>query len=300
MKFVDFGDLVEVTYDNDNIELISKEEAYKLGYKEQQKIEILYNNKIYSCRKFSALTKINYSTILALYNKGLHTGEEIIEAYNKIKSSKNETNITYKNEVFNCAQFSKLVQIHNSITLRYYNKGLHTGEEILEAYNKAKEYRRGRLITYQDKVYSISQFSKLIKVHDNTVRDYYNKGLRTGEEIIQAYNKAKAIKSNIGITYEGQVFTATQFSKLTNIDVHVICNYYSKGICTGEEILKTYNKRKAIKIMYQGKVYTGRQFSSLTGISSATVYKYYTQGMLTGEEMLIHYNSLNGKGKRRK
>ena len=37
MKFIDFGDLVEVTYDNGNQELVSKEEALALGYKERNK-----------------------------------------------------------------------------------------------------------------------------------------------------------------------------------------------------------------------------------------------------------------------
>ena len=283
MKFINFGDLVEVTYDDGSIELVSKEEAYTLGYKKQIDYRITYKGKVYNSAQLSKLTGISVVTICKYYNKGLHTGEEIVEAYEKQKETIRGIIITYQGKVYNSAQLSKLIGITHATIIKYYNKGFRTGEEILEAYNKQKENRYK--IIHQDKVLSSEQFSKLTGISSTTVHSYYNKGLRTGEEMIKEYDKYK-------ITYQGKVLNSEQFSKLTGISGKTIRNYYNKGLRTGEEIIDVYNKQKEnkYKIVYQGQIYNSEQFSSISGLSSAVIYKYYNKGLRTGEEMIATYN----------
>ena len=140
MKFIDFGDLVEVTYDNGNRELVSKEEALALGYKERNKkyIQIPYKNQLYSVSQFGKHTGISESAIRSLYHNGYVTGEQIIAHYNpKLKTTRGRE-ITYKNNIYTPADFSKETGIGLSTIAGYYNTCGCNGDLMVEKYTNRK------------------------------------------------------------------------------------------------------------------------------------------------------------------
>lgn len=345
MKFISFGDLVEVTYDDGSIELISKEKAVELGYKERNEIKISYKGQILNCSTFNELSGISRNTIYRLYYEGLRTGEDIIDAYNKMRKCKRVL-IPYNGSVYTARQLGKLLCTNGSTIVRYYQNGLKTGEEIEAAYNKQKENRTDVQIFYNGTIYNSVEFGRETGMNPSTVRSYYNKGFHKGEEIIEAFNANKPRVTPIKITYKGKEYTRQQFAKISKIKPTTIYSYYKKGLCTGEEIISAYkgyeetinnilipykgtnytvnqlskklkiyymriytyyltglrtgeeilatynrNKRKVIEFPYNGNIYTMTQFSELTKISRATVFNYYKKGVRTGEEMIELYNS---------
>lgn len=289
MKFVDFGDLVEVTYDDESVELISKEEATKLGYKEIQEIKIPYEGKIYTSTEFSRRTDINDNFIGKCYRAGICTGEAIITEYAKRGRKQKYVKIPYNNQILSVAQFSEHSGIKPTTIHHYLAKGFSTGEEIIIAYNKVQTSKP--TITYKNKNYDLLSFSKLpeVKISYATIRTYYKDGLRTGEEMIEKHNNCKLLHP-IVITYANKSITLKQFSELVNVPFPTAKYYCDKGIKTGEEILTLYNKNKVTLVSYQGGLYTFNKLSKLINISSTTISNYYADGIYTGEKMIEHYN----------
>lgn len=247
MKFISFGDLIEVTYNDGSIELISKEKAAELDYKERQqsinkqKIQITYQNKIFTGSQFANITGIDRATVGIYYKRGLHTGEEIIAAYNKCKTARHI--ITYGNQEYTTYSFSKLTGISEATIQRYYNKGLRTGEEILESYKSVNAS-----ILYNNTYYNMEQFSRLTQISNSIINRYYKKGLRTGEEMLAQYAKnGMRPKSVRTITYKKQQQSLNSFVKSIGMDYTSAVLLYNKGIRTGEELLTIHNSRKRVR-----------------------------------------------------
>ena len=287
MKFIDFGDLVEVTYNNGNQELVSKEEALALGYKEREKLcGITYNNKVYNVCQFSKLTGINTNTVYAYYRRGITDGEELIRLYQEYKANNLDRPITYKGEMYVPTTLSRVINITNRIIIKYYDEGLHTGEEIIEAYNRDRNQRL--VITYNGQKYTYAEFGRLAKMTPTTVANYHKKGYNTGEEIIEACNKNRLRMQTKSVSYNGQVYASGVFSKLVGIPKYFVRDCCDKGITAGEEIITLYKEsgRKYLTIPYKGKQYTSTEFSKLFGVKVNSLHYYAGKGLHTGEEIL--------------
>lgn len=282
MKFVDFGDLVEVTYDNGDQELLSKEDALALGYKERQEIEITYKGEVYNATQFGRKVKISINAVCRYYKKGYCTGEEIIDAYNKQKDSKKEIQILYNNNTYNSNQFSKLSGISSTTIQACYKKGITSGEEII-----AEHGTKIRNIEYKNQYLTQEQLSNLTKIPARIISQYYEQGIRSGEKMEQLWCETKHKKNMqvLKISYMGQYYTVRQLSKLINIpETNIRTYYYKRGLTTGEQ-MKACHKAQ-LKIQHGGRVYTAAEFGREFNVSNKTVILLYNKGLRTGEAIL--------------
>ena len=296
MKFISFGDLVEVTYDDGSIELVSKETAAELGYKERQ-IKISYNGKTYGYRAFSKLVGINASVIYNYYKKGHTDGKAILEAYYKQKASKTEINISYQGKMYNSSSFGKLADMYPHTVRDYYKRGYTTGEEILAEHQKYKTVKQNNTIYYKNKEYTVNEFSILTGIQYSTIWNYCKRGINDGETIIKSHTTYIAPRKDVKITYKNNQYSLSNFSKMTNIPYHVVKTCYKNKIRTGEEIIAYFDtnyqpmSKQKRQIIYNNKIYTHTKFAKLIGIANQTVAAYYDKGLHTGEEIITAYNS---------
>ena len=303
MKFVDFGDLVEVTYDDDNIELISKYDAVeKLGYKQGRTLLITYHLQIFELRQFCIDKKIDYTKAYNFYSKGIRKGEILLQ---KCKAKPIVVKITYQGKVFNASQFAKLADISQQTVLKYYKQGLTTGEEIIYTYQQSilENQQQYNCVFYNENAYSCSAFARLTGISEGTIMQYYRKGIHNGQEMIDTYNKNSNFhktKEKRKIPYKGKYYTVKEFSKLTCMTDGTIYNYLNHKNCrTGEEMIRLYESQKDMGspkskvkrtiITYNGKEYSAAEFSTLTNISDSTICRYCRQGITSGEEILRLY-----------
>lgn len=287
MKFISFGDLVEVTYDDGSIELVSKENAVELGYKERQNIEISYKGKMYTVTALSNELQISAGTIRRYYDAGYSTGEEIMDAYTKNKQT--EVRVLHNGKIYNSVQFETISGINSSTIAKYFKQGYITGDAIIKHYNDClKQYLQ---IPYKNKTYNPNDLSKILSISAGTIKKYYLKGYKTGEEIEAAY-KANNNIEKIKITYKGQEYSPTKLAELIQISPGTIKHYYNNGCQTGEEIVAAYAKSapRRIYIPYKGKMYSINGLSKVTKISYNAILNYYNKGYRTGEEIVAYYN----------
>lgn len=292
MKFVDFGDLVEVTYDDESVELIAKEEAYKLGYKERQQLRITYKGQIYNGDKFAKLIGIDRATVHRLYHLGYVTGEEI-ERIAQQRKEECQFDIHYENVTYSANTFCKSFRLPQKLVYSMCQKGITDGNLIIEAhktYMLEIEQRRGPVITYNKQYIRLFDFAKKHGMTNKTAKKYYSRGLRTGEEMLLLRDK-KQPKKDKQIPYKGRIYNFKEFTEETGIAYKFIIKHYCDKITTGEELIELYNasKEKTKTIIYQNNVISYKKFSDLTGVALTSVYSYVQKGCKTGEEILALY-----------
>jgi hypothetical protein len=198
---------------------------------------------LYNIQQFSYLTKIPVTTINRYYHNGLFTGEEIVATYKRYREHKLTVELTYKGEVYNSKQFSAITNMSDTFIRDCYKRGLRTGEEIIEAYAEYKSTVNNYSIMYKNISYNSKQLSNILKIPAPTIRQYYNKGLRTGEEIFSAYTANQKGHKKL-VSYQNNICNLSQVNKLTGIPRHFVSRCYSLGIRTGEEMIERYNERK--------------------------------------------------------
>lgn len=252
---------------------------------------ISYQGKIDAIDDVARALGKSKNTVMTLARKyGYTTGEEIIEHY------KNIGKITYNGKPMTISEFSKLTGITEAAARGLTNKYKYTtGEEVIEHYRKLNE---SKPLTYQGKRFSYSDFARLVGEDVARVMWAVEKyGYKTGEEIIEYWNKANAQKSVF--TYQGKAITNREFAKLIGKGDSTIDYIKHKyGFTTGEQIIEYYNNLNAReKFTYQGKEISIRQFSILMGkgSDSSILEIVKREGFTTGEQVIEYYAQLKPK-----
>ena len=159
------------------------------------------------------------------------TGEQIIEHYRKLKS------FTYQGKPITLAAFAMLInKADSTVKSTAYRYGYTTGEQIIEHY---KNFGQVKLLTYQGKSITYTEFAKLIDKSYSAINNIIHKyGYTTGEELIEYYRKRDSF------TYKGKPITYAKFAKLINkkyVTIYTIVNRCC--YTTGEEVIEYYRMK---------------------------------------------------------
>lgn len=145
---------------------------------------------------------------------------------------------------------------------------------------------------------SLAAFARAYNIPQGTVKDRWERGIRTPELLIEQYRKSK---QQLKITYQGKpYYTYNSLAIACNISPSTLRDRYNHGLRGNElfvkpKIVKERKPRQKVRINYQEKQYeTFVAFAKATGVSENTIRDRWNRGIRDPKGLITTY-SYGGK-----